>query len=112
MKKLFLVVLIAMPVLSMAQESARDRLNVFIDCSNTWCDMTFIRSEITVVNFSLDRVASDIHVLVSSTTAGGGGDKFQVIFYGQNRFSKRIDTLHFTARKYWFADYRKCSKIF
>jgi len=85
-----------MPALSMAQESVHKRLNVFIDCSNTWCDMTFIRSEITVVNFSLDRVAADIHVLISSTTAGGGGDKFQIIFYGQNRFSKSIDTLRFT----------------
>jgi hypothetical protein len=95
MKNLILILLIALPKHSQAQHSTTGRLNVFIDCSNTWCDMTFIRSEITVVNFSLDRLAADMHVLVTSTTAGGGGERFQVIFYGQNKFAKNNDTLAF-----------------
>lgn len=78
-----------------AGQPSPSRLSVFIDCTNTWCDMTYIRSEITVVNFSLDRLAADMHILVSSTTAGGGGEQFQVIFYGQNKFSKVNDTLKF-----------------
>ncbi len=78
MKKVIMLLLL-LPFLSIAQP-VQERLSVFIDCSNTWCDMTFIRSEITVVNFSLDRVAADMHVLLTSTTAGGGGEKYQMIF--------------------------------
>jgi hypothetical protein len=84
------------PLITLAQQASVSRLNVFIDCSNTWCDMTFIRSEITAVNFSLDRVASDIHVLITSTDLGGGGDQYQLIFYGQKNFSKVRDTLRLT----------------
>jgi hypothetical protein len=95
MKKMILIILMVIPVYSYSQFSARERLNVFVDCSNTWCDMTFIRSEITAVNFSLDRIAADIHVLITSAQAGGGGDQYNVIFYGQNKYKGLNDTLRF-----------------
>jgi hypothetical protein len=34
-------------------------------------------------------------VLVTSTSAGGGGEKVQIIFYGQKSFSRYIDTLRY-----------------
>lgn len=58
--------------------------------------MTFVRTEITTVNFSLDRVAADMHVLITSADAGGGGDQFNMIFYGQNKYAGVNDTLRFT----------------
>lgn len=70
-------------------------LKVFIDCSNTWCDMTFIRSEINIVDFLLDRIAADVHVLVTEQNTGSGGDNYQLIFFGQNRFKNMKDTLQF-----------------
>jgi hypothetical protein len=72
-----------------------DKLKVFIDCSDTGCDMTFIRTEINLVDFMLDRVAADVHVLITEQSTGSGGSKYQLIFFGQNRFKNLQDTLQF-----------------
>ncbi len=71
------------------------KLKVLIDCSNTWCDMNFIRTEINLVDFMLDRIAADVHVLITSQNTGGGGNKYQLIFFGQNNFKNMQDTLRF-----------------
>ncbi|MFM7672539.1 MAG: hypothetical protein ACKO6Q_08125 [Bacteroidota bacterium] len=83
--------------LLMAQtaKEAPVRLSIFVDCPNTWCDMTFIRSEIKGVNFSLDNQAADVHVLITSLPTGSGGNHFQLIFYGQHTFAGMSDTLSF-----------------
>jgi hypothetical protein len=78
-----------------SQNTPKKRLSVFIDCSNTWCDLTYIRTEINVVDFVLDRVAADVHVLLTTQDIGSGGEQFQLIFYGLNRFSGLKDTLRF-----------------
>ena len=75
--------------------SESNRLKVFVDCSNTYCDNTFIRSEINIVDFLLDRIASDVHILITSQRNGSGGKQFQMIFYGQNRFRNTTDTLRY-----------------
>ncbi len=72
-----------------------ERIKVFIDCSNTWCDATFIKTEINIVDFLLDRIASDVHVLITSSSTGGGGNHYQMIFYGQNRFRMFCDTISY-----------------
>src|SRR5258706_5263369 len=79
---------------SFAQNNGR--LKVFIDCSNTWCDRTFIQTEINIVDFYLDNQASDVHVLITQQQTGGGGSQYQPIFLGQNQFKNQTDTLHFT----------------
>lgn len=83
-------VLMAQPV-----KDAPARLSIFVDCSNTWCDMTFIRSGIKGINFTLDNQAADVHILITSLTTGSGGSHFQLIFYGQHAFQGRTDTLGF-----------------
>jgi len=72
-----------------------EKLKVFIDCSRTWCDMTFIRTEINLVDFLLDNQAADVHVLITNQNTGSGGSRYQLIFFGQNRFKNWQDTLHF-----------------
>lgn len=57
--------------------------------------MTFIRSEINIVDFMLDRVAADVHLLITEQNTGSGGSKYQLIFFGQNNFKHHLDTLHF-----------------
>jgi len=71
-----------------------ERLKIFIDC-HSGCDMTFIRSEINLVDFLLDRQAADVHVLITDQNTGSGGDEYQLIFFGQNQFSNIKDTLYF-----------------
>ena len=72
-----------------------NKLKVFIDCSNTYCDMSFIRTEINLVDFMLDRIAADVHILVTEQNTGSGGDQYQLIFFGQHRFKSYRDTLQF-----------------
>ncbi len=82
---------------SFAQQDNKipDRLKVFMDCHSTWCDMSFIKSEINLVDFLLDRVAADVHVLVTEQNTGSGGSNFQLIFFGQNSFKNIQDTVRF-----------------
>ena len=77
-----------------SQNKYPDRLKVFIDC-HSGCDMTFIRTEINIVDFLLDRQAADIHVLITDQNTGSGGDEYQLIFFGQNEFKNIKDTLYF-----------------
>lgn len=74
---------------------SQTRLKVFVDCSNTWCDMSFIRSEINIVDFLLDNQAADVHLLITEQSTGSGGSKYQLIYFGQNNFKQLRDTLHF-----------------
>lgn len=57
--------------------------------------MTFIRSEINIVDFMLDRQAADVHVLITEQQTGGGGSQYQFIFFGQNQFKQMADTIRF-----------------
>jgi len=78
---------------SFSQNLKKERLKVFVDCNSTYCDLTFIRTEINIVDFVLDRIASDVHVLITSQQLGSGGTQYQMIFFGQQSFRNNIDTL-------------------
>lgn len=84
------------PLYAQQREEKKSKLKLFIDCSNVWCDQTFIRSEINIIDFVFDRMAADVHLLITSTPIGNGGDQFQMIFYGQKNFAGQRDTLRFT----------------
>jgi hypothetical protein len=73
----------------------KEKLKVFVDCSNTWCSMDYIKTEITVVDYVLDNTAADVHVLVTQQSTGGGGSSYQMIFFGQNNFRNLKDTIRF-----------------
>lgn len=73
-----------------------ERLKVFMDCQNAWCDMNYIKTEINLVDFMLDNKAADVHLLVTQQSTGSGGSQYQLIFFGQNAFSHLRDTLHFS----------------
>jgi hypothetical protein len=95
MRKLFLSLsLLFVFVISYAQST--QRLKVFIDCSNTWCDQTFIKTEINIVDFLLDNQAADLHILITQQSTGSGGSQYQMIFFGQNQFKNQTDTIRFT----------------
>lgn len=79
---------------SLAQNN--NKLKIFLDCSNVWCDQDYIRTEINIVDFLLDRIAADVHVLITSQRTGGGGREYQMIFFGQKSYSSLKDTLTFS----------------
>ena len=97
MKKLILPFFcFVLTIPAFTQQITLSRLKVFIDCSSTWCDMQYIRSEINIVDFLLDNKASDVHVLITSQGTGSGGDQYQLIFFGQQHFKNQADTLSFS----------------
>lgn len=74
------------------------RLKLFVDCK-TGCDMTFLRSEINVVDFVTDNSAADVFILITNIKNGGGGNQYQLIFSGQNNFKDvRKDTASFNTK--------------
>lgn len=76
-----------------AQQVAR--LKLFIDCQQVECDMDFIRQQIPVADFVRDRQGSDVHVLISTQSAGNGGQRYNVQLIGQQQFSELTDTVSF-----------------
>jgi hypothetical protein len=97
MRKLFLLFLLTQCLLFVSAQNTvtqNQRLKVFMDC-NSGCDMTFVRTEINIVDFLLDRQAADVHVLITEQQTGGGGTQYQMIFFGQNQFKQTADTIRF-----------------
>lgn len=94
----YLLLIVAISLLHIAQSqttNSNSRLKVFIDCSNTRCDMDFIRTEINLVDFMLDNEAADLHILITRQPNGGGGSQFQLIFFGQHSYKDMSDTIRF-----------------
>ncbi len=98
MKRSFLLITLILNVpVCFAQAQRKEKLKVFINCSNSYCDMNYIRSEIKIVDFLRDPLAANVYVLITSQHSGSGGRQYQVIFYGQNRFKNYEDTLLFSS---------------
>lgn len=57
---------------------------VYIDCSR--CDIDYIRTEITFVNYVRDRKEAQIHILITTLRTGSGGREYTVSFIGQKEF--------------------------
>jgi hypothetical protein len=62
-----------------------ERLAVFLDCG-FFCDETFIRQEMTYVDYVRDRVAAHVHVLVTRQNTGAGGQAHTFDLIGRAPF--------------------------
>jgi hypothetical protein len=88
------VALAILTVLCVAPSAAQDLpaaeqgvLNLFFDCQGSGCqDQDFFRREVPVVNWVRDREVSDVHVLITSQTTGGGGRMYTLAFIGRGEF--------------------------
>lgn len=70
---------------------------VFIDCGI--CDIEYIKTEITFVNYVRDRREAQVHILITTLRTGGGGIEYTVAFLGQNEFEGINDTLKYFSGK-------------
>ncbi|HXG71646.1 MAG TPA: hypothetical protein VNJ04_13650 [Gemmatimonadaceae bacterium] len=71
------------------------RLRVFLDCD--YCDFDFMRTEITFVDHVRNRQDSQVHILVTDQTTGGGGREFTLHFIGQRDLASLSDTLRYVS---------------
>lgn len=63
---------------------------VYIDCQI--CDIDYIRTEITFVNYVRDRKEAQVHILITTLRTGSGGREYTLAFIGQNDFEGINDT--------------------
>lgn len=77
-----------------AQGEQNKKLKIFLDCSGSICDQNFIRTEISLVDFLNDRLAADVHLLITTSPTGLGTTLYQLIFYDLIK-KNHTDTLRF-----------------
>ncbi len=73
-----------------------ERLAVFIDCG--FCDETFIRQEMTYVDYVRDREVAHVHVLVTRVSTGAGGAAFTFDLIGRAPFQGMDYSTVYTTR--------------
>lgn len=61
--------------------------------SGNFYDMQYLKEQIPVVDYVIDRKDADVHILITSQSTGSGGSLYTMYFYGQNQFDKMNDTL-------------------
>jgi hypothetical protein len=100
----FLVVLVvinfiipthAAHILSSSRTIQDQEINVFIDCYR--CDMNFIRTQISFVNYVNSRQDADIHIILTYESTAGSGWEHTLVFLGQQNFVNMTDTLAFVS---------------
>ncbi len=89
---------------AIGQESAPDiealkktAPKVYIDCAS--CDLDFIKTEITFVNYVRDRKEAQVHVLITTQRTGSGGREYTLSFLGQHEFEGTSDTQRYFSNK-------------
>jgi hypothetical protein len=83
-------------------------VRIFLDC-NYACDETFIRSDITFVDYMRDRTDADVHVLITTEDTGGGGTEYTLKFIGLARFAGTEQTLRHVTPQTATSDERRRS---
>jgi len=63
-------------------ELKKTAIRVFLDCDS--CDLDYIKTEITFVNYVRDRLEAQVHILITTQQTGGGGREYTLSFMGQN----------------------------
>jgi hypothetical protein len=72
----------ASPGQSQENEKKPDVVSFYLDCED--CDFTFVRQELPFISFVRDPLLADVHILVTQSNTGSGGDKFFLNFIGRN----------------------------
>lgn len=101
---LFIVVFCASSAVCYSQKQQEDiealkksAPTVFLDCN--YCDVDYIRTEITFVNYVRDRKGAQVHVLITTQDTGSGGTEYTLTFSGQKEFAGHDDVFKYVSNK-------------
>ncbi len=78
-------------------ELKKTAVKVFLDCDD--CDLNYIKTEITFVNYVRDRLEAQVHILISTQSTGGGGVEYTLAFIGQNDLKDTKDIQKYFSSK-------------
>lgn len=70
---------------------------IYIDCD--FCDIEYIKTEITFVNYVRDRKEAQVHVLITIQSTGSGGREYTLTFMGQKDYAGQDDVLTYYSNK-------------
>lgn len=90
---LFSIAASAQNTIDTTQAAKSNYLKIFLSGDIYWSD--YIRQHITFVNYVRDRFEADVHLLITSQTAGSGGTGYTLFYYGQQSFKGKDDTLKY-----------------
>jgi hypothetical protein len=68
-----------------------------VDCD--FCDIEYIKTEITFVNYVRDRKEAQVHVLISIQSTGSGGREYTLTYLGQLENAGQDDVLKYYSNK-------------
>lgn len=73
------------PALSDDPNESLDRLvRVYLDCQR--CDRSYLRRNLTFIDWVRDRKQADVHLMGTTRQTGGGGQSYRLTFIGQSAF--------------------------
>lgn len=72
--------------------------NVYLDCERRTCDFEYIKTEITFVNYVLDRQSADVQIIVTRQQTGSGGNEYTLAYIGLNRHRGKDATLKYYSK--------------
>jgi hypothetical protein len=75
----------------------KDALRIYIDCGS--CDIDYLRTTITFVNYVRDRADAQVHILVTTQETGSGGREYTITFIGRQNFEGIDDTLKYISKQ-------------
>ncbi|MGD8320085.1 MAG: hypothetical protein PVJ02_06510 [Gemmatimonadota bacterium] len=106
----FTVVVVTVAALAGAERAAgqdaptpvgNGALRVYLDCSGGWrggiCDGSMYRQQITWVNWVRQPQDAQVHVIITSQPAGGGGTRYTLDFLGREALDGMQDQFFYTA---------------
>jgi len=99
----FLLLGSAAPIHAQSQEPAQtgaEALRVFLDCQGGWrgaCDREYFRQHIEYVNWVRQPQDAQVHIIVTSQGAGGGGTRYTLDFVGREDLQGMSDHLTYTS---------------
>lgn len=70
---------------------------IFIDCN--YCDMEYVRTNMTFVNYVRDTKEAEIYILITRLRTGSGGREYTLEFSGQGKFKGKNDKLIYISKK-------------
>jgi hypothetical protein len=83
--------LLSQEELTSIEELKKSAPKVFFDCER--CDIDYIRTEITFVNYVWYRQEADVHVLITLQETGSGGREYTITFIGLKDYADLQNTL-------------------
>ncbi len=106
MKRILIVVMLIF-ILSIPQVFSSEDLDagnirdiapkLYLD-AHTFIDTNFIKTQITFVNYVIEKNEADIHLLITSQHTGSGGREYTLQFIGKNSYAgTEFSILHFTS---------------